>query len=76
MIGPRELAKHERIEPIGLPARDPETVTRCRDLVRVQRQHPQPRIQQPLNQQPIRSLDRDQHHLHPPKRTAQRGQTL
>jgi hypothetical protein len=63
MIGPRELAQHERVEPIGLPARDPGPVTSGRDLVRVQREHLQPRIQEPLHQQPVRPLDRDQHHF-------------
>ena len=76
IVGPRQLAQHERVEPIGLPARDTEPVTRGRDLVRMQRQHPQPRIQQPLDQQPVRPLDRDQRHLHPHQHPAQRGQAL
>ncbi len=42
MIGPRELTQHERVKPIGLPARDPEPIPRGRDLVRVQRQHRSP----------------------------------
>ncbi len=58
MVGARELAQHERVKPIGLPARDPKPVTSGRDLVRVQRQHLQPGIEQPLDQQPVRSLDR------------------
>ena len=72
MIGARQLAQHERVEPIGLPARDPEPITRGRDLVGMQRQHPQPRVQQPLDQQPVRPLDRDQRHLQPHQRAAQR----
>ena len=62
MIGPRQLAQHERIEPIRLPARGPEPITRRRDLVGMQRQHPQPRVQQPLDQKPIGPLNRDQPH--------------
>ena len=76
MIGARQLAQHKRVKPIRLPARDPEPVTRRRDLVRMQRQHPQAGIKQPLHQQPIRPLDRDQHHLHPHEHAAQPGQAL
>ena len=76
MVGARELAEHERVEPIGLPARDPEPVARGRDLVRMYRQHPQTRIQQPLDKQPVRPLDRDQHHLQPHQHAAQRAQAL
>src|ERR1019366_9661734 len=32
MIGARQLAQHERVKPIGLPARDPKPVTSRRDL--------------------------------------------
>jgi hypothetical protein len=37
----------------------------------VQRQHPQPRIQQPLDQHPIGPLDRDELHARPLQRAAQ-----
>ena len=63
VIGPRQLAQHERVEPIGLPARGPEPITRRRDLVGMQRKDPQPRVQQPLDQRPVGPLDRDQRHL-------------
>jgi hypothetical protein len=76
MIGPRELAKHERVKPIRFPARDPEAVTRRRDLVRMQRKYPQPRVQEPLDQQPLRPLDRDQDNFQPNERPAQRAQSL
>jgi hypothetical protein len=69
----RELAQHERVEPVGLTARSPEPRPRGRDLLGTHRQHPQPRIQQSLDQQPIRPLDRDQRHLQPHKRPAQRS---
>jgi hypothetical protein len=71
MIGPRQLAQHERVEPIGLPARRAEPIPRRGDLVGMQRQNPQPRVQQPLDQQPIRPLNRDQPHLVTHQRAAQ-----
>ena len=40
MIGARQLADHERVEPIGLTARDTKPRTRGGDLVGMQRQHP------------------------------------
>jgi hypothetical protein len=73
-VGARELADHERVEPVGLAARDPEPGAGRGDLVGVQRQHPQPRVQQPLDQQPVRALDRDQLHLQPHERATQRPQ--
>jgi hypothetical protein len=76
MVGARQLAQHERVKPIGLPARDPEPITRRRDLVRMQRQHPQPRIQQPLDQQPVPPLDRDQTDVQPHERPAQPDESL
>jgi hypothetical protein len=72
MVGPRELAEHERVEPIGLPARDPEAVPGGRDLVRVQRQHPQTGIEQPLDQETVGPLDRDQPDIEPHERATQR----
>ena len=75
-VGARQLAQHERVEPVGLAARDPEPRPRGRDLVGMHRQHPQPRVQQPLDQQPVRPLDRDQLHLQPQQRAAQRPQPL
>ena len=44
-----KLAQHERVEPVGLAARGPKPRTRGRDLIRMHRQHPQPRVQQPLD---------------------------
>ena len=61
-VGPRQLAEHERVESIGLPARSTEPITRRRDLVGMQRQDPQPRVQQPLDQQPVGPLNRNQPH--------------
>ncbi len=62
VIGACQLEEHERVEPIGLSARGAEPITRRRDLVGMQRQNPQPRVQQPLDQQPVGPLDRDQAH--------------
>ena len=75
-VGARELAQHERVEPVGLAARGPEPVAGRRDLVGMHRQHPQPRVQQPLDQQPVGPLDRDQLNLQPQQRPAQRPQPL
>ena len=44
MIGTRQLAQHERVKAIRLPARGAKPRTRRGDLVGVQRQHPQPRV--------------------------------
>ena len=55
MVGARQLAQHERVEPVGLAARGAEPRAGGRDLVGMQRQHPQPGVQQPLDQQPVRA---------------------
>ena len=70
-VGPRELAQHERVEPVRLPARGTKPRAGGRDLVGMDRHHPQPGVQQPLDQQSIRAFDRDQLHLQPHKRFAQ-----
>lgn len=71
MIGPRELAQHERVKAIGLAARDLKTRPRRLDLVRMQREHAQPRVEQPLDQHAIRTLDRDPRHFQTHQRRAQ-----
>ncbi len=76
MIGARQLAQHERVKAIGLPARDPEPIASARDLVGMQRQNPQPRVQQPLDEQPVGPLDRDQFDLQTHQLAAQRPHTL
>lgn len=76
MIGAGQLAQHERVEPIGLPARHAKPIPSRRDLIGMQRQHPQTRVQQPLDQQPIRPLDRDQLHPQPDQLPAQRPHPL
>ena len=76
IVGARQLAEHERVKPIGLPARDPKSIASRRDLVGMQGQDPQPRVQQPLHQQPVRPLDRDQLDLQAHQRPAQRPQPL
>ncbi len=75
VIGPRELAQHKRVKPIGLPSRGAKAIAGGRDLVGMQRQDPQPRVQQPLDQQPIGPLNRDQLHLQAHQRPAQGPQT-
>ncbi len=74
VISTRQLAQHERVKTIRLAARDTKPRTCRRELISVQRQNPQPRVQQPLDQLPVRTLDRDQRHLEPQKLAAQRPQ--
>ena len=74
MIDARQLAQNERVKPIGLPARNTEPIPSGRDPVWTQRQDPQTRVQQPLDQQPVAPLDRDQPHLVAHERAAQRPQ--
>jgi hypothetical protein len=74
MVGARQLAQHEGVKAIGLAARDAKLRPRGRDLVGVQRQQSQPRVQQPLDQQPVGPLDRDQPNLEAHQRAAQRPQ--
>jgi hypothetical protein len=57
-----ELAEHEGVEPVGLPAGGAEPVAGGIDLVGVDGQHRQPGVQQPVDQQPVRALDRDALH--------------
>ena len=76
VTGARQLAQHERVKPIGLPARGAKAIAGGRDLVGVQRQDPQSCVQQPLDQQPVGPLDRDQLHLQAHQRPAQGPQTL
>ena len=54
-------ARRARTSQTGLTSRPRrETVARGRHLVGIDREHPQPCVQQPLDQQPVRALDRDQ----------------
>ena len=71
MIGARQLTQDERVKPVGLAARGAEPRAGGRDLVGVDRQHPQPGIQQPLDQHPIRPLDRYELCVHSLQRAAQ-----
>lgn len=76
MIGARQFTEHERVEPIRLAAAGPEPRPRGGDLVGMQRQHPQPDVKQPLDQQPIRPLDRDQRDLEPHQRATQQPEPV
>ena len=73
-VGARQLAQHERVKPVRLAARDPEPGTGRSDLVGMQRQYPQPHVQQPLDQHPVRALDRHQLDAVAHERAAQRPQ--
>ena len=74
MIGACQLAQHERVEPVRLAARDAEARPGRGDLVWVQREHAQPGVQQPLDQHPVRALDRHQLHVQAHQLAAQRPQ--
>jgi hypothetical protein len=62
-VGPGELREHEAVKAVALAARGGEPRAHRRDLVGMDRDDPNARVEQPLDQQPVRSLDRDQ--LHP-----------
>ena len=57
-VGPGELGKHERVEAVALAARGTEPRSHRRDLVGMDRNHRKTRIEQPFDQQPVRTLDR------------------
>jgi hypothetical protein len=61
-VGPRELGQHEAVKAVALTARGAEARAHRGDLVRVHGDHRQARVEQPLDQQPIRPLHRDQFH--------------
>src|SRR3954471_9735177 len=72
-VGARQLGEHEAVEAVALAARGTEPRSHRRDLVGMNRDHRQAGVEQPLDQQPIRPLDRDQHH---PERDQPRAQRL
>ena len=57
-VGARELAEHPGVEVIGL-ALGAKAGAGGLDLIGMQRQHAQAGVQQPLDQQSVRALDRD-----------------
>jgi len=59
-IGAGELGQHEAVKAIALAARHAVPRAHRLDLVGVHRDHRQPGVQQPLDQQPVRTLKRDQ----------------
>ena len=73
-VGARTHAEHERVEAVGLAARGPKTRSDGVHLVGMDRHHPQPGVEQPLDHEPVRALDRGQLHSQPHKGVAQRGQ--
>jgi hypothetical protein len=71
-VGARQLGQHERIEAVALAARGAEPGPHRGDLVGMHGDHPQTGVQQPLDQQPVRALDRDQRDLERDQPRAQR----
>ncbi len=70
-VSARQLTQHEAIKPIRLAARGAKPIPRRLDLIGMQRQHPHPSLQQPIDQQPVRALNRDQVDLKARQRRAQ-----
>jgi hypothetical protein len=61
-VGARQLGEHERVEAVALAARGAEAGSHRGDLVGMDRDHVDPRIQQPFDQQSVGTLDGDQQH--------------
>ena len=72
----RELGQHEAVKAVALAASDAVARPARLDLVRVHRDHGQPRIQQPVDQQPVGSLQRNQHDPQTHQARAQRPDPL
>ncbi len=75
-VGAGELAQHEAVKPIRLPARGTEPIARGFDLIGMQRQHPHPGLEQPLDQHSVTALDRDDINLEAGQGVAQRDDPL
>jgi hypothetical protein len=59
-VGAGQLGQHKRVKAVALAARRAKPRAHRGDLIGMDRDHPQTRVQQPLDQQPIRPLDRHQ----------------
>jgi hypothetical protein len=70
-VSPCQLAEDERGEPIGLPACWAEPRSGGGDLVGVHRQRGQTSVEQPLDRQPVWSLDGDLLEIESQERAAQ-----
>jgi hypothetical protein len=57
-VGSSELAQHERVEAVVLAGGRAVSVTRCLDLVGVDREHDDPGRKQPSDQEPVGALNR------------------
>ncbi len=62
-VGADELGQHEAVDIGALAARRAEPEGALRSAGWLHRDHCQPGAQEPVDQQPIRTLDRDQDHL-------------
>jgi hypothetical protein len=74
MISPGEFAQHERVEPIGLPARDRNRSRAAATLFGCSASTRRRASSSCSTSSPSGPLDRDQPDLHPHEHTAQRGQ--
>jgi hypothetical protein len=59
-VGAGELGEHERVEAVALAAGGAEPRAHRGDLVGVDRDDPKAGVEQPLDQQPVRALDRNE----------------
>lgn len=73
-LGAGQLGEHERVEAVARAARRSEPRPAGGDLVGMHRDHVQPDIKQPLDQQPVRALDGDQPHPELDQPVTQRSQ--
>jgi hypothetical protein len=73
-VGPSELGQHEAVKPVALATGHGVARTHRDHLIGMHRDHRQSAVQQPLDQQPIRALQRDQLHPQPHQPHAQRAQ--
>jgi hypothetical protein len=64
-VGARELGQHEAVKAVALAVGHAVARAHRLDLVGVHRDHRQARVEQPLDQQPVRALERDQHDPEP-----------
>jgi len=71
-VGARQLGQHEAVKTVALATRNAKPRAHRLDLVGMHRDHRQAGIEQPLDQKPVRSLERDQRHPQTQKPSAQR----
>ena len=72
-VGAGELGEHVGVEAVRLATAGAEAITRGRELVGVDGDDRDTRVEQPVNDEPVRLLDRDPQHLQVGEQPDQRG---